>query len=188
MTITKYKTILIDPPWNETGGGKIKRGADKHYKLLKTPDILEVIKTSGVFNPDDDCHLYLWVTNNFLKDGLWLIEQLGFRYITMVTWVKDRFGLGYYFRGQTEHILFSTRGHVFPLHKGNPNIKTPTTILNAKRTKHSKKPMEQYEIIESVSTGPRLEMFARHTMSGWDSWGNEIDEQTVKQNKLDMGF
>ncbi len=90
--MTRYQTIVIDPPWNESGGGKIKRGADRHYSLLKTPAIPGVIKNSGVFTPAENCHLYLWVTNNFLKDGLWVMEQLGFRYVPMITWAKDKSG------------------------------------------------------------------------------------------------
>jgi len=98
--MTKFHTILIDPPWNEQGGGKIKRGADRHYKLMKVEKILETIRRSGKFTPDENCHLYLWVTNNYLPDGIWLIEQLGFKYITCITWVKPSYGLGRYFRGQ----------------------------------------------------------------------------------------
>jgi N6-adenosine-specific RNA methylase IME4 len=161
----KYRTILIDPPWYEKGGGKIKRGADRHYPLLKTDEIIKVIKQSGVFNPDDNCHLYLWVTNNFLKDGLRVMEELGFRYITNLVWVKDRFGLGQYFRGQHELCLFGVKGKL-PAR----NRKTSTVIIE-KRRAHSQKPTKIYEIIESVSYPPYLEMFARQTRLGWDSWG-----------------
>jgi N6-adenosine-specific RNA methylase IME4 len=163
-----YQCIVIDPPWNETGGGKIKRGADRHYPLLKTPQIPVVIRKSGMFNPADNCHLYLWVTNNFLKDGLWVMEQLGFRYVTMVTWAKDRIGLGQYFRGQTEHMLFGVRGRL------PAQIRTQTTLVSAPRRRHSEKPVEAFNVIEKVSPGPRLEMFARADRSGWDVWGNEV--------------
>jgi N6-adenosine-specific RNA methylase IME4 len=163
-----YATILIDPPWNETGGGRIKRGADRHYPLLKTPDIVRVIRESGVFTPAENAHLYLWVTNNFLRDGLWVMEQLGFRYVTLLTWAKDRVGLGQYFRGQTEHMLFGVRGTL-------PAIRKATTLITAPRRRHSQKPTAAYDAIESVSPPPRLEMFARSSLRpGWTAWGNDV--------------
>ncbi len=165
-----YPCILIDPPWNETGGGKIKRGADRHYPLLKTPDIVRVIRESGVFLPADNAHLYLWVTNNFLRDGLWVMEQLGFRYVTMLTWAKDRIGLGQYFRGQTEPLLFGVRGRLPAL------VRTQSTLISAPRGRHSAKPARSYEVIEAVTPGPRLEMFARSHRDGWDAWGNEAGD------------
>jgi len=166
----KYKTILIDPPWLERGGGKIKRGADKHYKLMNTDDIIWTIKKCGLFNPDPDgCHMYLWVTNNFLKDGLKVMERLRFRYITNIVWVKDKFGLGQYFRGQHELCLFGRYGETLL-----PKVRNIPTVLFAERTKHSKKPEEMYKIIEKISYPPRLELFARTTREGWDSWGDEL--------------
>jgi N6-adenosine-specific RNA methylase IME4 len=163
-----YRTILMDPPWFERGGGKIQRGADRHYPLLKTPEILVVILQSGVWRPaPDGCHLYCWVTNNFLKDGIWLVEALGFRYITLLTWAKDRIGLGQYFRGQTEQLIFGVKGRL------PAQVKTESTFIEARRGRHSAKPEESYEKIERVSPGPRLEMFARTQRPGWDTWGNE---------------
>src|SRR3990170_1889273 len=115
-----YKTILADPPWMESGGGKIKRGADKHYPLMTTKDIckLPVHKIADI-----NCHLYLWVTNNFLPDGLQVIKAWGFNYKTMITWGKIsgygesfspimQIGLGQYFRGATEHCLFAVKGNL----------------------------------------------------------------------------
>ncbi|MDD5511842.1 MAG: MT-A70 family methyltransferase [Dehalococcoidales bacterium] len=172
-----YHTILIDPPWLERGGGRIKRGADRHYPLLKTPDIVRVIRESGVFTPAEDCHLYLWTTNNFLQDGLWVVEQLGFRYITTITWAKDRFGLGQYFRGMTEHMLFGVRGRLAAVEKG-------VTLITAPRRKHSQKPGESYELIERVSPPPRLEMFARVRRPEWDTWGNEVLEPSLFEEEV----
>lgn len=162
-----YRTILIDPPWMERGGGKIKRGADRHYPLLKPPEILAVILQSGVWTPAAGCHLYCWVTNNFVPTGIWLVEALGFRYITLLTWVKDRFGLGQYFRGQTEQLIFGVRG------SQAAQTKNETTLIDARRGRHSAKPEEAYAKIERVSPGPRLEMFARTPRPGWICWGNE---------------
>lgn len=111
-TFSEYRTILMDPPWNERGCGRIKRGADRHYPLLKPPEILAAILGSGVWRLAADCHLYCWVTNNHVPSGIWLVEALGFRYITLLTWAKDRFGLGQYFRGQTEQLIFAVRGRL----------------------------------------------------------------------------
>lgn len=104
-----YKTIYADPPWLERGGGKVKRGADKHYSLMGVDDIINLMKRIPV---EDNAHLYLWVTNNFLKDGLKVVDELGFRYITNIVWVKDRIGLGQYFRGQHELCLFGVKGRL----------------------------------------------------------------------------
>lgn len=83
----KYKTIYADPPWMESGGGKIKRGADRHYPLMKTKDIISLPIQDLT---DENCHLYLWVTNTFLQDGLEVMKAWGFKYKTMITWLKGR--------------------------------------------------------------------------------------------------
>lgn len=171
-----FKTILIDPPWMERGGGKIKRGADRHYSLMTTEQIIETIRCCfSVYPVADSAHLYLWVTNNFLRDGFQVIDALGFRYITIITWVKDRIGLGQYFRGLTEQLLFSVRGDYLPATQ-----KGVTAIFEAKTT-HSTKPNASYAMIEGVSLEPRLELFARQSRSGWTAWGNEIDDQATSE-------
>ena len=101
----KYKTIYADPPWMEHGGGKIKRGADRHYPLMKTKDIL-ALPVHELIDPEG-CHLYLWTTNNFLPDALEVVKAWGFEYVTLITWMKDRQGLGQYYRGLTEHCIFA---------------------------------------------------------------------------------
>lgn len=138
---------------------------------------------------DKNAHLYLWVTNNFLEDGLEVMKHWGFRYVTNVAWVKDRFGLGYYFRGQHELCLFGVKGVMPPKHKDfdkeypearwsgteqKEGVKTPTTVLQAKRQAHSQKPEEFYSIVETVSHEPYVEIFARRSRDKWDSWGNEL--------------
>ena len=180
MSMQAYSTILMDPPWNERGGGKIKRGADKHYDLVKTRDMPRVIYNSGVWRPATDCHLYMWATNNHLPDALWLMDLLGFRYKTNVVWTKDRIGLGQYFRGQHELLLFGVRGSGFKVKTDDRTLKS---WMHAKRGKHSAKPSEFYELIEARSCGPYLEMFARDSRDGWDSWGNEVTH-TPQINKL----
>ncbi|MDI6754731.1 MAG: MT-A70 family methyltransferase [Thermodesulfobacteriota bacterium] len=169
MIKSEYRTILMDPPWLERGAGKIKRGADRHYPLLKPPEILAVILQSGIWNPAPACHLYCWVTNNHLEDGLWLVKALGFRYITLLTWAKDSFGLGQYFRGQTEQLIFGVKGRL------PAQVKDESTLMTSRRGRHSAKPEEGYAKIERVSPPPRLEMFARTQRPGWDCWGNEAN-------------
>tara|TARA_R110002020_G_C15761074_1_gene727122 strand:- start:10 stop:540 length:531 start_codon:yes stop_codon:yes gene_type:complete len=162
----KYNVIYADPPWNEVGGGKIKRGADKHYPLMKTNEI----KKLPVANiADETCWLFLWVTNNYLKDGLDVMDAWGFEYITNLVWAKNTIGLGYYFRGQHELCLFGKKGQM------KPNSRSESTLVNAKKTKHSKKPEEFYKKIEAVCSGNKIELFARNTRDGWDVWGNEVN-------------
>ena len=190
--MTKFRTILLDPPWNEQGGGKIKRGADRHYKLMKVEKILDVITDSGMFTPDENCHLYLWVTNNYLPDGIWLIDQLGFKYITCITWVKPSYGLGRYFRGQTEQLLFARRGNGWKLRCASTKRHDLATRLDAEgpktergRRRHSAKPEEAYTLIETASPPPRLEMFARRRRRGWSVWGKQVPtRKALRARKL----
>lgn len=181
-----YKCVAADPPWKESGGGRIKRGADRHYQLLSPSQIVRVINTSGVWAPDPEgCHLWLWVTDNHLRDGLLVMDALGFRYVRMMCWVKasaisyksgrspkdsfrlDRFGLGQYMRGQHELCLFGVAGKTMkpPVNNVRSVVVAPTT------DKHSEKPQAAYDAIERVSPAPRLEMFARAERPGWDVWG-----------------
>lgn len=170
-----YKTIYADPPWQEVGGGKIKRGADKHYPVMKTKDIIALPIQQFI---DDNAHLYLWVTNNFLQDGLDVMKAWGFEYKTTITWVKDRFGLGQYFRGQTEHCLFGVKGMV-PYKVIINKRQQGVTFFYTPRQEHSQKPEEMRRMIEKVSSGPYLELFARRPTEGWDVWGNQVDSTII---------
>jgi N6-adenosine-specific RNA methylase IME4 len=171
----KYCTILADPPWPEWGGGKIKRGANRHYELMTVKEILDFMKQIPV---SENAHFYLWVTNNHLKDGLYVMESLGFRYVTNIVWVKTdkRLGLGQYFRGQHELCLFGVKGKLPYKHsKGPLRSKTSeTTVIMAPRRKHSQKPGEIYRKIEATSYPPYLEVFARSRREGWDAIGKEL--------------
>jgi N6-adenosine-specific RNA methylase IME4 len=174
--LVKPHTLLADPPWWEHGGGKSKRGADRHYPLMKTKDIVDLevrgLPVSQVVA--DDAHIYLWVTNNFLPDGLKVMEAWGFRYVTCITWTKDKIGLGQYFRGKSEQLLFGVRGKT--LYQTLPDGKRAqgVTSVEAPRGRHSAKPEVFREMIERVSPGPYLELFARVRAPGWDAWGNEV--------------
>ena len=176
-----YDIIYADPPWNESGGGQIKRGADKHYSLMKTAEIKNLnVKEIA----KDNSHLYLWATNNFLPDALEVMKSWGFNYKTSITWVKDRFGLGQYYRGQTEHCLFGVRGSI-PYKVINNKRQQGVTFFKADRTRHSEKPQEMRDFIEKVSDREgfkKIELFAREKHIGWDVWGNEVE------NDVDLNY
>lgn len=199
----QWDCITLDPPWNERGGGKSKRGADKHYDLLKTKDMPGVILNSGVFRPANNCHVYMWVTKNHLKDGLWLMGELGVTYKTTITWVKTRKdtrgnrmllqqdspvhaamgrgianGIGQYFRGATELILFGTVGRGFAVRSDARNL---PDVVFAPPARHSEKPAAARRLIEARTVHPgwetrRLEMFARVATPGWTAWGREAPD------------
>ena len=163
-----YRTIVVDPPWYERGAGKCKRGADKHYPLIKTiSEIQQVILDSGLWTPDPTgCHFYLWVTNNHLPDGLALMRLLGFVYKTNLCWAKPNYGLGRYFRGQHELCLFGTVGAFIAT-----SARTFSTLIHAPKRKHSEKPIEVMSMIEHASLPPRVELFAACPRAGWTTWG-----------------
>jgi N6-adenosine-specific RNA methylase IME4 len=151
-----------------------------------------VIAKSEVFRPAEHAHLYMWTTNSFLADGIWLMQQLGFSYKTNIGWAKTRAGLGQYFRGKHELILFGVRGQGQheSVYSGRRDIvswwddsssedtyvEAPHVTKDGKRA-HSAKPDAFYELIEARSKGRYLEMFARSSREGWVSWGNEIAEK-----------
>lgn len=182
-----YKTIYADPPWSEIGGGAIKRGADRHYHVMRTKDICRV----PVWDiTSTNCHLYLWVTNNYFQDGLKVMEAWGFRYVTMITWVKaneeatgvytlQNPGLGQYYRGLTEHCLFGVKGRLPYKTKDGKRQQGCTALLAPRTKKHSQKPEEMRDMIERVSYPPYVELFARKPSSGWDVWGNEVESAEI---------
>lgn len=162
----KFATILIDPPWDWGDEGDVNQmgRAKPDYGTMSIDD-LERLPVADL--ADDDCHVYLWITNRSLPKGFRLLEAWGFRYVTCITWAKPHFGMGNYFRGQTEHLLFGV--------KGSQMLKRRDvgTIFYANRGDggHSSKPNEAYELIESCSPGPYLEMFSRQSRLGWSMWG-----------------
>lgn len=166
-----YRCILLDCPWPERGGGR--RGADMHYPVMSKSEIIRTIYCSGVWDPANNAHLWSWTTDNYLKDALFVMEALGFRYVRTMAWHKGgRFGLGQYLRGAHELCLFGVRGRLSAMARDQPSA------FDAPKRAHSQKPDESYSIIEKVSPGPRLEMFARSHRPGWDSWGDEVDSAT----------
>jgi N6-adenosine-specific RNA methylase IME4 len=189
--VKRYGTILLDPPWPEKGGGKIKRGADRHYNLMTVGDIA-ALPVPSLALPDS--HLYMWVTNNYLEDAFSVVaawnellpRRLHYHYVTVITWVKmangrPQWGLGQYYRGATEQLLFFRRGQ--PPYKIDPltgKRGQGRTAIIAPRRQHSEKPDEQYPMIESVSEGPYCELFARQKRCGWDCYGDEIDGRSIR--------
>lgn len=185
--LSKYRTIYADPPWPEYGGGKIKRGADRHYPLMSIKAIIQLGDALQEHIADDGCHLYLWVTNAHLANGFLVMDRWGFDYKTTITWCKNRFGLGQYYRGQTEHCLFGVRGRL-PYRTTDAGKRSQgVTVIHAPRTTHSAKPNEMRHMIEKVSHAPRLELFARHKTEGWNVWGNEVRSDIVLANRLRAG-
>jgi len=169
-----FQTVVIDPPWNERGGGKIKRGADRHYDLIKkTPDILKTILSCPYWNRiEDNAHLYLWTTNTFLPDALGLMEWLGFKYKANFVWIKPSYGLGQYFRGQHELCLFGTRGKK-PT-EPRTERRDLSSVIEGKKGEHSEKPLSSFELIENRSKGGYLELFSRCSRKGWTVWGKQV--------------
>ena len=164
-----FQTIVIDPPWDWGDEGDINQlgRAKPDYATMPIDDI-EKMPISQI--SDENCHLYLWVTNRSLPKAFRLIEAWGFRYITCLTWVKPSFGMGNYFRGSTEQVLFAVKGSQ-PLRR-----KDAATHFMADRGKgHSAKPDEFYSLVESCSYAPYIDIFGRKERSGWTVWGENTD-------------
>lgn len=177
-----FSTILADPPWrfsNRTG-----KMAPEHKRLMRYPtmnleDILK-LPVPNISNPNT--HLYLWVPNALIAEGLRVMQAWGFTYKTNLVWYKirkdggpDGRGVGFYFRNVTELVLFGIKGNLRTLSPGRRQV----NIMCTRKEKHSKKPDELYHIIESCSPGPYLELFARFPRDGWTQWGNEIGQPTL---------
>lgn len=175
-----FKTILADPPWqfqNKTG-----KVAPEHRRLNRYGTMnLEAIKGLPVNKvAADTSHLYLWVPNALLPDGLEVMKAWGFAYKSNIVWHKvrkdggsDGRGVGFYFRNVTEVILFGVRGkNARTLAPGRRQV----NLLATRKREHSRKPDEQYEIIEACSPGPYLELFARGKRPKWTVWGNQADD------------
>lgn len=138
-----------------------------------------------------DAHLYLWVPNALLPDGLKVMEAWGFRYVSNIVWAKrrkdggpDGRGVGFYFRNVTELILFGVRGSMRTLGPARSQV----NMIESRKREHSRKPDEQYDLIEGCSPGPYLELFARHPRPGWEAWGDESSPTVTPRGRLHSGY
>lgn len=176
----KFRTVLADPPWRFTNRtGKV---APEHRRLSRygtmSVEQISALPVAAIVGPT--AHLYLWVPNALLPQGLQVLEAWGFSYKSNIVWHKlrkdggsDGRGVGFYFRNVTELILFGVRGkNARTLAPGRRQV----NYLGTRKREHSRKPDEQYEIIEGCSPGPYLEMFARGARPKWTLWGDQADE------------
>ena len=160
-----FQTIVIDPPWDwgDEGDGNQFGRAKPDYHTMPIDEIeqLPIQKIA-----DENCHLYLWVTNRSLPKAFRLIEAWGFRYITCLTWVKPSIGMGNYFRGSTEQVLFAVKGSQMLKRRD-----VGTHFEAPRGEKHSAKPDKFYSLVESCSYGPYIDIFGRDSREGWSVWG-----------------
>ena len=173
----RFSTVLADPPWQFTN--RTGKMAPEHRRLSRysTMTLEQIGELPVPHLTRETAHLYLWVPNALLADGLDVMRRWGFTYKTNLVWYKvrkdggpDRRGVGFYFRNVTELVLFGVRGknaRTRDAGRRQPNI------LSTRKREHSRKPDEIYDIIESCSGGPYLELFARHRRRDWRQWGNE---------------
>jgi N6-adenosine-specific RNA methylase IME4 len=175
-----YGTVLADPPWrfaNRTG-----KMAPEHKRLLRYPTMTfqEIMELPVPQLVAPRSHLYLWVPNALILEGMEVMKRWGFTYKTNLVWYKvrkdggpDGRGVGFYFRNVTELVLFGVRGGLRTFKRG----RTQVNLIESRKREHSRKPDEVYEIIENCSPGPYLELFARHRRPGWTQWGNEFSSK-----------
>ena len=186
-----WKTLLADPPWRFTNRtGKV---APEHRRLdrYSTMDLDSILTLPVGDVVAKNAHLYLWVPNALLPDGLKVMEAWGFRYVSNIVWAKrrkdggpDGRGVGFYFRNVTELILFGVRGSMRTLGPARSQV----NMIESRKREHSRKPDEQYELIERCSPGPYLELFARHSRVGWEAWGDEASPATTPRGRIHPGY
>ncbi len=186
-----FKTILADPPWrfsNRTGKVAPEHRRLDRYSTMELEEIcaLPVAEVAG-----PNAHLYLWAPNALLPEGLKVMEAWGFRYVSNIIWAKrrkdggpDGRGVGFYFRNVTEMLLFGVHGSMRTLQPARSQV----NMIETRKREHSRKPDEQYELIEACSPGPYLELFARHPRPGWTGWGDEADQAVVPRGKVHKGY
>lgn len=174
-----FGTIVVDPPWtythstrtSEVSGTGWRGAAQRHYPTM-TMDELRALPVAASAAPDSCC--WVWAVNSQLQKGFDLLAAWGFTYKNMLTWAKTTgrglpaTGMGYWLRGATEHLLLGVRG------KPTPRVRNAPTWFTAPVGRHSAKPDAAYSVIERVSPGPFLDVFARAPRAGWVVWGNEV--------------
>jgi N6-adenosine-specific RNA methylase IME4 len=176
----RFATFLADPPWQfQNRSGKI---APEHKRLARynTLGLAEICALPVRPLACDTAHLYLWVPNALLPEGLQVLSAWGFQYKSNLVWHKvrrdggsDGRGVGFYFRNVTELVLFGVRGRNA---RTLPPARRQVNLLATRKREHSRKPDELYELIEACSPGPYLELFARGTHRRWSAWGNQSSD------------
>lgn len=192
----RFATITADPPWPYdtavkgtralpaqlvADGSRLQRPvSDWTYDPMPIEEI-KALPVSEVALPD--AHLWLWTTNAFMREAYEVVDAWGFTPKTILTWGKVKkddpttpsMKSGYYLRGATEHAILAVRGRT-----PKPQKAVPTLLLTPRIAQHSRKPDEFYDVVETISPGPYLEMFARRTHDGWSSWGNQLDDPVLE--------
>lgn len=183
----RYGAIYADPPWEERGGGC--RGANHHYDLMKTKDIMAMGPAIRDLRMED-AHLWMWAVNPRMDEAVDVLRAWGAHQVSMLTWSKlGAPGLGQYSRGLTEHLLLARWGQPpyresdDPLPDDHPDFLLRRkdgrhqflTLVEAPRGRHSEKPECFRQLVEWMSHGPYLELFSRKSAEGWDVWGNEVE-------------
>jgi N6-adenosine-specific RNA methylase IME4 len=181
-----WATVYADPPWrftNRTGKVAPEHRRLDRYDTMTTEQICSLRVAEVVA---DNAHLYLWVPNALLPDGLRILQAWGFRYVSNLVWAKrrkdggpDGRGVGFYFRNVTELILFGVRGSLRTL----PAARRQVNMIETRKREHSRKPDEVYDLIEACSPGPYLELFARYARPGWATWGAESAEDITPRGR-----
>ncbi|TAM62451.1 S-adenosylmethionine-binding protein [bacterium] len=179
----KFGTVYADPPWrfsNRTGKMAPEHRRLSRYSTMTLKEIME-LPVAQIALPES--HLYLWVPNALIREGLEVMERWGFTYKTNLVWYKvrkdngpDGRGVGFYFRNVTELVLFGTRGKLRTLQPG----RTQVNLIGTRKRRHSQKPDEMWTIIERCSKGPRIELFARHYRRSWHQWGDEVESPPLR--------
>lgn len=183
---SKYTTVLADPPWQFTN--RTGKMAPEHKRLNRystlTLDEIKSLPVSDVCT--EKAHLYLWIPNALIQEGLDTMREWGFQYKSNIIWQKirkdgepDGRGVGFYFRNTTEIILFGIKGKGFrTLQPGRSQV----NVIKSRKREHSRKPDEQYELIESCSPGKYLELFGRGKRKNWKVWGDQSNEYDIDWN------
>ena len=162
-----YAVLYADPPWEYEFSQSESRSIEAHYPTMTTEEICQL-----PIPAEENALLFLWATNPKIREALQVIEAWGFDYRTNMVWVKDKWGMGYYVRGQHELLLIARKGDLPPPDEGN----RVSSVIDERRLEHSQKPDHVYEIIEGMYPGQRyIELFGRgKARKGWVSWGDEM--------------
>jgi N6-adenosine-specific RNA methylase IME4 len=161
-----FRVIVADPPWSDD-----HRASDPSRREVCPYPVMSVEEICAMdiaALAHEDAVLWLWTTNRHLPEAFRVVEAWGFTYKTMLTWAKDRMGLGDWLRGQTEHCLLASRGRPTLV------LSNQTTLIHGPRREHSRKPDEFFALVEKLCPGSKVELFCREPRPGWAAWGDEV--------------